>query len=56
METEKVPMAIIYKQNGFINIDFSDDANKGYEIFGFLKCLVNKMEDDLTISMSDKNI
>ena len=51
---EKIPLAFIYKQGGFINIDYTDDSNKGYEIFGFLKCLVNRMEEDLTNSMQEK--
>lgn len=54
MKKEKVPLAVIYKEDGFINIDFSEDGNKGYEIFGFLKCLVNKMEDEMTESMRGK--
>lgn len=52
--TEKVPLAIIYKQDGNINIDFTRDS-KSYELFGFLKCLVNEIEDDLTFSLSKKN-
>lgn len=30
MELEKIEMANIYKKDGFINIDFTEDANKGY--------------------------
>ena len=55
MKTEKVPLAVIYKQNGFINVDFTEDCNKHFELFGFLKCLVNKMEEDMTLSIGDKN-
>jgi len=54
MIKEKIPLAIIYKQNGLINIDFSQDSNKGYELFGFLKCLIKKMEEELTNSIEDK--
>jgi len=54
MEKEKIELAVIYKQDGFINIDFSYDAEKGYELYGFLYCLVQKMKKDLTDSMEDK--
>lgn len=54
MEKEKIPLAVIYKKNGYINIDFTYDGDKGYELLGFFRCLVNKMEDDLTYSMHDK--
>ena len=54
IQTERIPLASIYKHDGFVNIDFEYDANQGFELFGFLKCLVNKMEKDLTEDMEIK--
>lgn len=53
---ERIPLAIIYKEDGFINIDFTRDVDKSYEIFGFFKCLINKMEKELTNSLEGKKL
>ena len=54
MKTEKIPLAIVYKEDGMINIDFTEDSNNGFEVYGFLKCFVKRMEDDLIGSMENK--
>ena len=54
MEKEKVPLALLYKKDGYINIEFTSDGTKEYEIYGFLECLIKKMKEDLTNSMRDK--
>ena len=54
MNKEKIPLAMIYKQDGFINIDFTDDMGQGFEMYGYLKCLVEKMGKDLEESLEEK--
>jgi len=52
---ETVPLAVIYKKDGYIHTDLSDEGKKGFELLGYLKCLVNKMEEELTDSMGEKD-
>jgi len=54
MNLERVELATIYKQDNIVNIEFTPDAIRGFEIYGFLKCLVDKMEKELTESLEDK--
>ncbi len=54
MKTEKIPLAFIYKQDGNINIEFQFDSG-GYELLGFLKCLIKKMEKDLINAFEENN-
>ena len=55
MRTEKVPMAIIYKHKGNINLDYTDDGNKGFEVYGFLKVYLKVLEEDLMDSFEPKS-
>ena len=54
VETEKIPIAFIYKKNGSINVDFSSDVESDFELYGFLKLMVKNMEDDLREDISMK--
>jgi len=56
MDTEKVPLAYIYKKNGYIRIDFTRDSDKGFELYGFLECLLRRMGVELEESMTDKEV
>jgi len=52
LQTEKVPIFMIYKQNGQIKTDTDDGYDcKDFELYGFLKCFIKHMEkyliDDL---------
>jgi len=51
---ESIPLAAIYKKDGLIHIDVSPEANPLFELLGFLKCYVIKLEDDLVNSMTDE--
>ena len=49
METERVVLAEIYKKDGVIGVYLINQYDvKDYELFGFLKCLVNKLEKEFT--------
>ena len=43
---ERILLAEIYANNGYVFIDYSDDC-KVFEILGFLKVVVTKLEQDL---------
>ncbi len=45
-KTEKIPLLLLYKEDGLIKTDVSDDAND-YELYGFLKLFVERMGEVL---------
>jgi len=49
VEKEKIPLAIIYKQNGKLWLEGSPDCND-FELFGFLKTYVVYLEEILVDS------
>lgn len=53
MQTEKIPLALLYKQNGEINIEVTMDAY-AYEVLGFLDCYVRREKKKLINLMEDK--
>ncbi len=53
MDLEKVPLAYIYKHNGNLNIDFTNDTHD-YEVYGFLKLFLRKMEEKFLDEMNEK--
>ena len=46
MKTEKVPIFIIFKEDGNIKTEMGPDSND-FELYGFLKCFVKQMEEGL---------
>ena len=46
METEKVILFEIYKKNGMIKTNITDDS-LSYELYGFLKCYMKNLEEEL---------
>jgi hypothetical protein len=53
MTTEKVPLFLIYKQDGQIKTDVSKDIND-YELYGFLKLFIDRMEKELKDLIEDR--
>ena len=47
---EKIPIAIIYKEDGKINIEYTDE-NRAFEIYGFLQIILIDMEQNLLDSL-----
>lgn len=45
-KTEKIPLLLIYKEDGLIKTDVSDDVND-YELYGFLKLFNERMGEFL---------
>lgn len=45
-EKEKIPLAIIYKQDGKINIEYTNES-KDFEIYGFLQIILLDLEQYL---------
>ena len=41
IKLEKVPLLVVYKQDGNINLEYSDDTHM-FEIYGYLKhmCII----------------
>lgn len=54
METEKVMLFEVYKKNGKINADTTEDMNQIYELFGFLKCFIKDLEEELISQIEKK--
>jgi len=50
---EKIPLMLVYKQDGKINADITEDAYT-YELYGFLKCYVDVLEADLKDNLERK--
>ena len=54
LETEKIILAEIYKQDGLIHIDFPNDRDvHQYELFGFLDCYLDKLKQGLIDCMEE---
>ena len=54
METEKILLAEIYKQDGNISIDFPNDKDvQQYELYGFLDCYLDKLKENLIGCMTE---
>lgn len=53
METEKVPLAYIYKQNGRMCIKCNDSEVNWLELLGFLRCYSDMLEEEITWDMMD---
>ena len=51
-ELEKVPLAVIYKQNGKIFLEGSGDCSD-FELFGFLKTYVSYFEESIIDSFEN---
>jgi len=47
IKKEKIPIGLIYKQDDSLAIEFTRDLDNDFEIYGFLKVIVNKMEERL---------
>ena len=45
-KTEKVPLFLIFKENGSIKTEVSQDIND-YELYGFLKLFIERMGKQL---------
>lgn len=52
MKTEKIPLAIIYKQNRQIQIELSKDTSI-FELYGFLNLYMETLECDLLNSFEN---
>ena len=46
VKTERVPLLLIYREDGLIKTDVSDDVND-YELYGFLKLFTERMGEEL---------
>lgn len=44
---EKIPLVVIYKQNGEIFTNFGPDVQM-FEVYGYLRCLIDQLGYDLT--------
>jgi hypothetical protein len=49
--TERVPMLMVYKQNGKIYLDINEDEALAFEVYGFLSLYLNRLEESLTSSI-----
>jgi len=56
MKTEKVPIFIIFKQDGQIKTETPDNYDcKDFELYGFLKCFITQMEEHLINSIEPRD-
>ncbi len=59
IKTEKIPMLLVYKEDGLLKTDTSNDVNN-YELYGFLKLFVERMgkllEKDIEERTDDEEI
>ena len=46
-QTEKVPLFMVYTQNGQIKTEVTEDQNDNFQLYGFLKCFIKHMEEGL---------
>jgi len=55
METEKIMLAVIYKKDGYITIDFPNYALdvQSWEFYGFLTAYLKKLGDELADQIQD---
>jgi len=53
-ELEKIVIATIYKQNGKIHLECNQEDTKVYELYGFLRCYLTILEEDLLNQMEIK--
>jgi len=52
MDTEKVVLAIIYKKNGNIYLEYPNPNDVAqYELYGFLDCYLNRLRQSLIDGM-----
>ena len=55
IETEKILLAEIYKQDGEISIEFPNDKDvQQYELYGFLDCYLDKLKTGLISCMEER--
>lgn len=52
-EKERIPLLLIYKHDGQIKIEVTDDAHS-YELYGFLKCYLKKMEQNQISNIKER--
>lgn len=48
---EKVPIATIYSQGGYITIQHTGDCTDSFKLYGFLKVYITKLGKELERSM-----
>jgi hypothetical protein len=53
METEKIPIFEVFKQNGNLKCRLLREC-KDYELYGFLKCFLEQWEVELIEAMQPK--
>ncbi len=53
LDTEKVPLVIIYKKKGDLHIEFEPDYDQ-WQVYGFLKIFLKNMELDLIQGTEDE--
>ncbi len=53
IKTEKVPILLVYKEDGQIKTDVSDDVSD-YELWGFLKLFVDRMGEFLKDDIKER--
>ena len=53
IKLEKVPLLVVYKQDGNINLEYSDDTHM-FEIYGYLKLYLKILEEELLESFEEK--
>jgi hypothetical protein len=53
-QTEQVLLCLIYYHNGEITVDYTHDGEKIYELYGFLKIYLKKLEAELIEGMDDE--
>jgi len=54
IKTEKVLLFEVYVQDGEIQADVIEDSMRIYELFGFLKCYIKNLEEELKDIIHEK--
>ena len=54
MKTEKVKLFEVYVQDGELQTEITEDSLRAYELFGFLKCYIKQLEQELIDNISPK--
>lgn len=52
-QTEKVPLFLVFKENGILKTDVSRDVGD-YELYGFLKLFIKRMGKQLKDLIEDR--
>jgi len=55
VKTERVPLFLIFVEDGDIKTEITKDIKGIYELFGFLKCYTNKLEKELTDNIEKRD-